>query len=141
MERKLTTLVDMALDASPAGLVAAMRGEIVAAQIAYPGVLHLEVRDIGGHLWRLATQNADWAPDDPAALRGRSIDDATIDESTAALRFTLSDGSKLVIAPCEAGGEADPPNWELFTPDGLVLAFGPGFRWQVSAADARPHER
>lgn len=141
MERKLTTAVDMGLDASPAGLVAAMRGEIVAAGIAYPGVLHLEVRGVAGDLWRLATQNADWTPDDPAASKGRWVEDATIDETTAALQFALSDGSKLLITPSASSGEADPPDWELFTPDGLVLTFGPGLRWHVSAADARPHER
>jgi hypothetical protein len=31
----------------------------------------------------------------------------------------------------------DPPNWELITPDGLVLEFGPGLRWQISGADTR----
>jgi hypothetical protein len=28
-----------------------------------------------------------------------------------------------------------PPYWELISPDGLVLEFGPGVRWQISSAD------
>ena len=35
-----------------------MRGSIVNARIAYPDVLHVEVRDSHGDLWRLATQDA-----------------------------------------------------------------------------------
>jgi hypothetical protein len=32
-------------------------------------------------------------------------------------------------------GDVDPPNWELITPGGVVLAFGPGVRWQTGSAD------
>ena len=76
----------VALDASPANVLHSMRGEIVGARIAHPDVLHAEVRDAAGGLWRLATQDADWSPSDPAALVGRSIKDAEIDEGTGELR-------------------------------------------------------
>ncbi|HTZ62832.1 MAG TPA: hypothetical protein VMB51_01870 [Solirubrobacteraceae bacterium] len=131
----------VALDASPITVLASLRGPIVGACIAHPHVLHVEVRDSSGELWRLSTQDAEWSPSDPAALVGRSIDDAEIDEESGELRCTLSDGSQLAIkpsAPVEATApEArdDPPYWELISPAGFALEFGPGLRWQISAAD------
>ena len=32
----------------------------------------------------------------------------------------------------------DPPDWELISPAGVVLEFGPGVRWQISGADDPP---
>jgi hypothetical protein len=125
----------VALDASPANVLRSMRGSIVDARIAYPDVLHVEVRDSRGDLWRLATQDADWSPSDPGQLVGRSIDDVAIDGETGELRCMLSDGSVLDVRPAAIEGGDDPPNWELVSPTGIVLEFGPGLRWQISGAD------
>lgn len=125
----------VALDASPANVLRLMRGTIVDARIAHPDVLHVEVRDAAGGLWRLATQDADWSPSDPAAVVGRSVEDAEIDEGTGELRCTLSDGAVLDLKPGAREAPDDPPNWEVITPDGLVLDFGPGVRWQIAGAD------
>ena len=124
-----------ALDASPANVLRSMRGSIIDARIAYPDVLHVEVRDSRGDLWRLATQDAEWSPSDPGQLVGLSIDDAAIDRETGELRCMLSDGSVLDVRPAAIEAEDDPPNWELISPAGIVLEFGPGFRWQFSSAD------
>jgi DNA-binding CsgD family transcriptional regulator len=122
------------LDASPANVLRALRGFIVDASLAYPDVLHVAIRDAAGGLWRLATQDAEWSPSDPSQLRGRSVERVGLDEGTGELRLELSDGSLRVIPePHEASD--DPPNWELMTPDGLLLEFGPGLRWQISGAD------
>jgi hypothetical protein len=127
----------LALDASPSSFLRAMRGSIVAARIAYPDVLHVEVRDAKGDLWRLATQDAEWSPADPAQLTERSIEGADIDEKSGELRCRLSDGSVLEIKPTAATSkEADPPYWEVISPAGVLLEFGPGFRWQISSAEA-----
>jgi hypothetical protein len=123
------------LDVSPSTLLRGMRGEIVHAGLAYPEVLHVEVRDSHGALWRFATQDADWNPEDPDLLHGRSVNDAVIG-STGELTFSLSDGSTLLVVPGRMEAHDDPPNWELLTPDGLSLEFGPGLRWQVSSADS-----
>lgn len=125
----------VALDASPANVLRSMRGSIVGARIAYPDVLHVEVRDSRGGLWRFATQDAEWSPVDPGQLVGRSIDDASIDEETGELRCILSGGSVLDVKPAAVEAEDDQPNWELVTPAGIVLEFGPGLRWQISGAD------
>jgi len=135
----MATVVD--LDASPTTVLRSMRGSIVDARIAYPDVLHVEVHDSGGGIWRLATQDAEWSPSDPAQLVGRSIDDADIDEESGELRCRLSDGSVLDIKPTAAEAEDDSPYWELISPAGVVLEFGPGVRWQISSADAPASSR
>jgi hypothetical protein len=43
--------------------------------------------------------------------------------------------------PATQEAEDDPPNWELITPGGVVLEFGPGVRWQIGSADSRPSSR
>jgi hypothetical protein len=139
MEDLMATVV--ALDASPVGFLRSMRGQIVRAQTAYPDVLHIEVRDAQGDLWRLATQDASWSPADPGKLVGRSIDDAQIDEGDGELRLLLSGGSVLEVKPAPVDAEDDPPNWELIDPTGVVLEFGPGVRWQFSSADTRTSSR
>lgn len=125
----------MALDASPLHVLRSMRGEIVDARIGYPRVLHVEIRDAADGTWLLATQDADWLPSDPMVLAGRSIEGAEISES-GELRRGLSDGSLLEVKPCARETEDDPPNWEVITPEGLVLEFGPAVRWQIRSADS-----
>jgi len=117
-----------------------MRGSVVAAQRAYPDVLHIEIRDPSGDLWLLATQDAEWSPSDPNELLGRVVEDATLDE-TGELRCGFSDGSFLAIEPGILESEEDPPYWELITPGGIVLEFGPGIRWQISSAAAPASSR
>jgi hypothetical protein len=131
----------VALDASPANVLRSMRGSIVGARIAYPEVLHVEIRDSSGELWRLATQGAEWSPSDPSDLVGQSIENAEIDEGTGELRCKLSGGSWLDVKPAAREADGDPPNWELITPGGVVLEFGPGVRWQISSADAPASSR
>jgi hypothetical protein len=118
-----------------------MRGSIVEARIAYPDVLHVEVRDSRGDLWRLATQDAEWSPSDPGQLVGRSIDDVAINGETGELRCMLSDGSVLDIRPAVIDADDDPPTWELVSPSGILLEFGPGLRWQISSADVPASSR
>ncbi len=131
----------VALDASPSSVLRSMRGSIVSARIAYPDVLHIEVRDSKDGLWRLATQDAEWTPSDPARLTGLSIEEADIDEHSGELRCALSNGSALDIKPTAVEREDDPPHWELISPTGIVLEFGPGVRWQISSADAPTSSR
>jgi hypothetical protein len=118
-----------------------MRGAIVNAQVAYPDVLHIEIRDSSGELWHLATQDAEWSPTDLDRLIGRSVEDADIDERSGELRCRLSDGSVFDVKPTAAEAKDDPPNWELISPDGVALEFGPGLRWQISEADAPSSSR
>lgn len=128
----------VAFDASPATVLRALRGVIVSARLGYPDVLHLEVRDQAGGIWRLATQDAQFVPTEPDTLAGKTVEDATIDSVTGELSLGLSDGDALKVSPARREATDDPPNWELITPDGLALEFGPGLRWQISPADTSP---
>ena len=125
--------IAVAQDASPANVLLSMRGTVVDARMAHPQVLHVEICDAAGERWRFATQDAEWSPSDPSELVGHSIDDAEIDSNTGVLRCKLSDGLVLSVTPTKRGGDDDPPNWELITPDGLALEFGPGLRWQIAS--------
>jgi hypothetical protein len=127
----------VALDTSPSTILRSLHGRIVDARIAYPEVLHVEVRDEAGELWRFATQDAEFRPADPASLVGQVLEEAKVDPTTVELRCRLSDGSQLVVVPAVEEAADDPPNWELITPDHLTLEFGPGLRWQIGSADAR----
>lgn len=60
---------------------------------------------------------------------------------TGELRCKLSDGSLLDVKPAAREAEDDPPTWELITPGGVVLEFGPGVRWQIGSADSRASSR
>lgn len=140
MEATLMATV-VALDASPANVLRSLRGSIVDARMAHPDVLHVEIRDSAGELWRLATQDAEWTPSDPHALVGQAIADAEIDENSGELRCKLSNGSVFDVRPSAHEAEDDPPNWELITPGGVLLEFGPGVRWQISSADTPASSR
>jgi hypothetical protein len=123
------------LDASPMNLLRAMRGVIIRASLAYPEVLHLDIRDGGDRLWRFSTQDADWSPADPDQLQDRTVEDVSF-APNGELHLQLSGDLRLEIVPASQEAEDDPPNWELITPDGLSLEFGPGVRWQIQSADA-----
>ena len=131
----------VALDTSPLNLLRSMQGAIVAAQLAYPQVLHLEIRASDGDIWRLSTQGAKWSPTDPSSLVGQSLEDVRIDDLSGGLRCQLSAGSVLEVSPLPVEAVDDPPSWEVISPDGLVLEFGPGLRWQISSADAPASSR
>ncbi|HEU5063422.1 MAG TPA: hypothetical protein VFT79_09770 [Solirubrobacterales bacterium] len=98
-------------------------------------MLHIEIQDLNGGLWKLATQDASWSPTEPSQLIDREVRSAELNEETGELRLALSDGSSFSVVPAEQEAEDDPPNWKLFTPNGLVLVFGPGGRWQFNRAD------
>jgi hypothetical protein len=122
-------------DISPIELITRLRGQIFKADPAYPETIHFELRDADGGEWCLATQWADYVPSDPAEILGKIVDDAKLDERTGNLTFTFSDGSefKVISRPQEEPGD-DLEHWDLFTPEGLVLAWGPDASWQLKRA-------
>lgn len=133
MEATLMAAVT-AQQASLSSLLEAFRGEIVDARLGYPDVLHVEVRDLDSDIWSLVTQDAEWSPVDPADLVGQTVL-ATEVGAEGDLRCQLSKGTVLLVNPADRASGDDPPNWELITPGGVVLEFGPGTRWQISGPD------
>ncbi len=123
---------------SLASLLRSLRGEIVTARLGYPEVLHLNIRDSAGDHWHLATQDAEWSPADPAGLVGQTINSTEIDEKSRELRCHLANGSVFAVQPAEQESADDPPNWELLSPGGVFLEYGPGPRWHIGDADVPP---
>lgn len=107
-------------------LLSSLRGEIVDARLAYPDVLHVEICGSAGEVSRLATQDANWSPTNPAELVGKEIVEAKIDAESGGLHCELSDGSALDVEPGAGQASDDPPSWELITSGGAVLEVGPG---------------
>ena len=126
----------IALDSSPTTIVRRLHGLIVSMRTAYPEILHIEVDDRAKGRWRLASWDADLSTVVPETLKGRSIERAEIDGGTGELRLVLAGDSTFSISPDKHSSPGDPPSWELITPDGLALVFGPGLRWQIARADA-----
>ncbi len=79
----------------------------------------------------------------PSGLQeaGLTIEERYKASQSGELRCRLSGGSVLAIKPAAAEAQNDRPYWELISPSSVALEFGPGVRWQISAADARAASR
>jgi hypothetical protein len=124
------------LNKAPTEIAIWMQGTIASAQIAHPDVLHVEFLDPTGDRWFLATQDAEWSPADPTKLVGRSIESTDLDPGSGTLQLGLSEGVKLVITPAARDSDDDPPNWELFSPNGGAIEFGPGLRMSLRSSES-----
>jgi hypothetical protein len=120
-------------DTSPADLLARFRGPVTDARHTYPERLHFEVRDAQGGEWLIATWESAWSPPDPASLHGKTVTSADQDPS-GRLAIGFSDGSCFEVIPDHEGTDDDIQAWELFTPEGLVLHYGPAGRWRLARA-------
>lgn len=124
------------LNKAPTEIAIWMQGTIANAQIAHPDVLHIEFLDPAGERWFLATQDAEWSPTDPAQLVGHSIESTDLDPASGTLRLRLSGGLELAITPGARESDDDPPNWELFSPNGGAIEFGPGFLISLRSSES-----
>jgi hypothetical protein len=122
---------------SPAMLLGRVRGPVTAARLTYPERIRVEVTDADGGLWRLATWDAEYSPSDPGALIGKTVLDTSLDGASGVLKLSFSDGTCFTATP-DPVEEGDVEDWELFTPEGLVLAYGPKGQWQVSRSHGAP---
>jgi hypothetical protein len=118
-------------DISPAELLGQLRGTIIDVRPAYPEAIHLRVRDANGHEWRFSTADADYSPSDPDVLRGKVIVDVRRDGPLGDMTIRFSDGSSFEVTVEPQTADDDPSNWSLFTPEGLVLEWGPGESWRL----------
>jgi hypothetical protein len=49
----------------------------------------------------------------------------------------LSNGSSIELREKREEPQAEAPAWELISPTGLLMEFGPGLRWTISDAQVR----
>jgi hypothetical protein len=118
-------------DISPAELLTRFRGTVIDVRPAYPETIHLEVLDADDGVWRLCTSDAGYSPSDPDLLRGRVIVAVEHEGPLGDLTVGFSDGSSFEVTVEPQTREDDPFNWMLFTPEGLVLEWGPGESWRL----------
>lgn len=120
-------------DTSPAGLLKRYHGRVTVAARAYPDAIHLDLIDDEGGLWGLGTWDATYAPSDLTDLLGKTVRSADLDGRTGVLRLRFEDETSFEVTPATPVDD-EIENWELFTPDGLVLTYGPKGRWQLGNA-------
>jgi hypothetical protein len=125
-------------DTLPLDILRRFRGKIFEAVPAYPEVLHLKVKDTGGGEWWFGTHEAEWSPSDPDALLGKTVIGAEFETGSGRLTIGFSDDSTFTVTSKHEGSPDDLEAWELFTPEGLVLAFGPNGQWQLGRGDETP---
>ena len=121
-------------DTSPASLLARVRGPVTDAHLTYPERMQLDVTDAEGGLWNLISWEADYIPSDPEELRGKTVVSADLDARSETLTVDFSDGTGFALTPIPDEEDDAIENWELFTPEGLVLSYGPRGRWQLGKA-------
>jgi hypothetical protein len=126
-------MATMTSDASAAALLGRFRGRVTKARLTYPERAALDVTDHDGGHWYLATWDAEYLPGDPEVLHGKTVVGADLDEKSQVLTVDFSDGTAFSATPI-AYDDEDVENWELFTPEGMVLTYGPRGRWRLGRA-------
>jgi hypothetical protein len=118
---------------SAACLLARVRGAVTSARLTYPERIHVDVTDSEGGVWSLISWWADYSPSDPDQLQGKTVVDIDLD-AAGKVTVLFSDKSDFTITPASDDADDAIENWELFTPDGLVLEYGPAGRWHLGKA-------
>ncbi len=118
---------------SPAGLLARVRGVVSDAHLTYPERIQVDVTDQTGRVWNLISWWADYSPTDPERLQGKTVVDIDLD-ATGKVTVVFSDRTDFSITPVPDNEDDAIENWELFTPEGLVLTYGPYGRWHLNNA-------
>jgi hypothetical protein len=118
---------------SAAGLLARVRGAVTSARLTYPERIHVDVTDSEGGLWSLISWWADYSPSDPDQLQGKTVIGVDLD-TAGKVTVLFSDRTNFTITPAPDEDDDAIENWELFTPDGLVLEYGPKGRWHLGNA-------
>ncbi len=121
-------------DTSPAALLDRFRGTVTMSGLTYPDRAAIDVADAEGGEWHLTTWWANYSPADPEVFGGKAVVSADLGEPPGTLTVGFSDGTTFVVTPVPDEEDDAIENWELFTPEGLVLTFGPRGRWQLSRA-------
>jgi hypothetical protein len=119
---------------SPADVLAGVRGLVTEARLTYPQRAHLPIIDARGGRWFLATWEASYLPADPEELNGKTAVSGELDHRSGVLTIGFSDGTAFTVTPIPDDDADAIENWELFTPDGMLLTYGPRGRWRYREA-------
>lgn len=114
-----------------------LHGRVMAANFGYPDGLLLDVIDGKGQKWRFSTWDSAWEPHDPEAFLGHTLTGTSLDD-TGRLHMEFEGELVLTVTPGEFESWDDPPYWEILTPDGQTVEYGPGPSWRVKESNAAP---
>jgi hypothetical protein len=119
----------VSLDITPVDVLARFRGHVVGTRLPHSKRTYLEVIDAEGGKWRLVTWRTTYSSTDAGENLGKTVVGVAIDDRTEALMISFSDGSSCSLTAIPDESEDALENWEIFTPDGFILAYGPRGRW------------
>ena len=125
----------LALDTTPVDLLARFRGVVVSTRLPHSKRPYLELTDAEGGTWRLVSWHAAHSASSPGDNEGKSVLGAAIDDLSGVLTVSFSDEGSFTLTPIPDESDDAIENWEIFTPEGLVLAYGPRGRWLLGRAD------
>lgn len=125
----------VSLDTSPIHLLARFQGLVVATRLPHSRRTYLEVVDAEGGTWRLTSWSTASLSTDAEDDNGKTAMGAIFDDRSEVLKVNFSDGSFFTLTPIPDDADDAVENWEIFTPEGLVLAYGPHGRWLLGRAD------
>jgi len=122
-------------DISPATVLARFRGQVTGGRLTRSKHIYLEVDDANGGRWRLISWEADYAATFPGFPGGNTVTAADFDHGSGTLTVSFSDHTSFTLTPIPDDADDAIENWELFTPDGMVLAYGPWSTWRFGGKD------
>jgi hypothetical protein len=125
----------VALDNTPVHLLARFRGVVVGTRLPHSRRTYFEVIDAAAGKWRLRTWRTTCSSTDDGNHLGKTVLGVAIDERSGVLEISFSDGSACFLRPHKDDDDDAIENWEIFTPEGLILAYGPQGRWLLGRAD------
>jgi hypothetical protein len=125
----------VALDNTPIHLLARFRGLVVGTRLPHSRRTYFEVIDATTGRWRLRTWRASCSSTDDGNHLGKTILSVEIDDQSGVLTISFSDGSSCFLSPNPDSQDEGLEYWEIFTPEGLILAYGPSGRWLLGSAE------
>jgi hypothetical protein len=122
-------------DISPATVLARFRGQVTGGRLTHSKRIYLEVDDANGGRWRLISWEADYTATFAGFPSAKRVTSADLDHDSGTLTVTFSDRASLTLAAIPDDADDAIENWELFTPEGMVLAYGPWGTWRFGGKD------
>ncbi|HEX4729689.1 MAG TPA: hypothetical protein VH299_00370 [Solirubrobacterales bacterium] len=123
------------LDTTPVNLLDRFRGLVVGTRLPHSKRTYLEVTEAEGGMWRLVSWYTTYSSTDTRDNFGKTVLSTALDDRSGILTVSFSDETSFTLTPIPDEAEDAVANWEIFTPEGLVLAYGPRGRWLLGRAD------
>lgn len=115
----------MTSSTSSTELLACIRGRVTRARITPSMRVEMTVEDSTGGDWNLVSWEATCSASDPTRLSGKLVTRVELDPESGLLTVVFSDGSDLTLTPNDEADDESVEDWELITPGGVRLAYGP----------------